>query len=434
MILRFYNSSKSRKMKSRKIEKLTNILFIISLIAFVIVAYSTFARLYPTHPLSSLFCNDDNITRELLDESLTLGTTFLMNNQTSQGNFNYEYDWVNDSMSTSDNQVRQVGALWGMVLIYQAEPSIDLEKSIRRSIEYFRHHSVETADGRKWITYPQEKVGKTGTVALFALSLIDYLRSENRSNTDYGDLLQVELEKYLNFLKTLQQDDGLFSSFYTYQDGRGYNKPSPYSDGEALLAMTKAAKYLGFSDLLPAIRLASEGMYQSHVVEALKEDPDSDTTKGFYQWGSMSFFELATSNWENTEKYGQILIDLADWMIDVHHTLRRTRNTAYAYEGIIHAYQMAKLEGDVKHMRKFGRVIKRGLFKLTSWQVGSSVQNDYLKKHSTTDKRAVGGVMNHRKEPQLRIDVTQHQMHAVILARKYVYPDHEPITITKKKQ
>jgi len=29
--------------------------------------------------------------------------------------------------------------------------------------------------------------------------------------------------------------------------------------------------------------------------------------------------------------------------------------------------------------------------------------------------------MNHKEEPPLRIDVTQHQMHAVILARRYVY-------------
>jgi hypothetical protein len=29
---------------------------------------------------------------------------------------------------------------------------------------------------------------------------------------------------------------------------------------------------------------------------------------------------------------------------------------------------------------------------------------------------------NHNKEAPLRIDVTQHQMHAVILTLKYVYP------------
>lgn len=32
---------------------------------------------------------------------------------------------------------------------------------------------------------------------------------------------------------------------------------------------------------------------------------------------------------------------------------------------------------------------------------------------------AIGGVQNHRSESALRIDVTQHQMHAVVLARRY---------------
>ena len=52
-------------------------------------------------------------------------------------------------------------------------------------------------------------------------------------------------------------------------------------------------------------------------------------------------------NWLNLvliiqDSYGERLMELSDWMIDVHKTLRRTRNTAYAYEGIIHAYQMGQ--------------------------------------------------------------------------------------------
>ena len=37
------------------------------------------------------------------------------------------------------------------------------------------------------------------------------------------------------------------------------------------------------------------------------------------------------------------------------------------------------------------------------------------------DIKAVGGVQNAAFEPALRIDVTQHQMHATLLARRYVY-------------
>ena len=69
------------------------------------------------------------------------------------------------------------------------------------------------------------------------------------------------------------------------------------------------------------------------------------------------------------------------------------------------------------------RAIDTGLYKLTSWQVGGPLQhrNKYLLAHRTRDPLAVGGIMNHCRQAPLRIDVTQHQMHAVILALKYVY-------------
>ena len=135
----------------------------------------------------------------------------------------------------------------------------------------------------------------------------------------------------------------------------------------------------------------------------------------------MVFFEIATSGWPNTEKYGDYVIDLANWMIDVHKTLERTRNTAYAYEGIIHAYQLAVQRNDAQHIKKFARVIEVGLAKLTSWQVGSPLMNKFIRSQPTDDPLAIGGVQNHRRESPLRIDVAQHQMHAVILARRYVY-------------
>ena len=85
----------------------------------------------------------------------------------------------------------------------------------------------------------------------------------------------------------------------------------------------------------------------------------------------MAYFELATSGWENTDQYVNRVISLADWMIDVHRTLDRTRNTAYAYEGIIHAFELARLVNDQEHIEKFACVIDEGLNKLTSWHIAN---------------------------------------------------------------
>lgn len=214
---------------------------------------------------------------------------------------------------------------------------------------------------------------------------------------------------------------GLWHQSYSRASGHPYGQPSPYFDGECLLALVKAAKYMGREDFQPIIIASADAGYHHNIQGALQEDPDSSITKGYYQWSSMVFFEIATSDWSGTEKYGYYVIELANWMIDVHKTLKRMRNTAYAYEGIIHAYQLAVQRNDTEHIKKFAHVIEAGLTKLTSWQVGSPLMNDFIRSQPTDDPFAIGGVQNHGRESRLRIDVAQHQMHAVILARRYVY-------------
>ncbi len=121
---------------------------------------------------------------------------------------------------------------------------------------------------------------------------------------------------------------------------------------------------------------------------------------------------------------GDLTLTLGWWMIHVHRTLERRRNTAYAYEGLIQAYRVAAERDDRAAIDELGDVIDAGLTKLTSWQVGGPLayRNEFLAAHATDDPLAVGGVMNHRREAPLRIDVTQHQMHAVILALENAYP------------
>ena len=359
------------------------------------------------------------LTRGLLEQSLELGTRFLLNNQRESGNFTYEYDFVKKRFNPSDNQVRQAGALWGLALINQIKPSEEVESALIKGFNFFREHSRDTDSGGKFIVYPGARKGATGTVALTTLSLIEFLNSNSGQSNDLREFYRKELDAYVRFLLSLRLENGQFFSTYSLSSGKGIDKPSPYYDGESLLALVKAAKYLGYSELEQTIKTSAQSMYEINIVHALAKDPDSNTTKGFFQWSSMAFYELYTSGWKDTEKYGERIIDLSHWMIDVHRTLRRTKNTGYAYEGIIHAWETARLAEDNKAARKFSHVIDRGLYKLTTWQVGHPIQNDYLVQHPTNDPFAVGGVLNHKSEPFLRIDVTQHQMHAVILELKF---------------
>jgi hypothetical protein len=181
-----------------------------------------------------------------------------------------------------------------------------------------------------------------------------------------------------------------------------------------------AAKYLEFSTLEPTLLRAAAAGRSLNIDAALAADPDSDVTKGYYQWSSMAFYELATSNMPDGAQYGDTVLRLADWMIDEHATLWRLRNTAYAYEGIIHAYALAQQRRDSARAAKYGCVIDVGLSRLLAWQVGGPLASQYANR-GKNDPLALGGLQNEARDATLRIDVTQHQAHATMLALRYVY-------------
>lgn len=361
------------------------------------------------------------LTRRVLDRSLQLGRRFLLNNQRAEGNFEYQYDLAERRYAKMDSQVRQAGALWGLALIHHDMPTNETAMAVERGLAFFRAGSVKRDDGCRYPVYPEAGEGKTGVAALLCLALIDFLRAEPRLEPSRLEQHRQDLRQYLNFLVSLRQANGLFHGGYDLRTGAPLGAPSPYSDGEALLALVKAAKYLGYDKLAPLALGSAAGMHRANVVTALAEDPDSAVTKGFYQWGSMAYYEIAASEWEGTAIYARHTVALAYWMIDVHRTLQRQRNTAYALEGMAVAWELARRQKDYRAMNKIGYAIDQGLNKLTGWQVSGPQPNAFLRQPRPPDPKAVGGVLNHASEPILRIDVAQHQMHAVILARRFIY-------------
>lgn len=387
-----------------------------------VIAVISFLYYYLIFDLSIILPRSTPLTREILDQSLNLGTQFMLNNQKPEGSFNYQYDWIQRKQIEGDNQVRQAGAMWGIALIYHDQPTPQVGTAVEKAMAFFEKHSELTPAGARYIAYPNASTGKTGTVALCALAYIDYLRAaESNISEKRFRHHRRRLDEFLRFLLDARTEENLWHRNYRISDGQPFGENMPYFDGESLLALVKSAKYMGRSDLKQVIFDTAEAGYRRNIRDALQEDRDSWITKGYYQWSSMAFFELATSGWQDTEKYGDYVLELADWMIDVHKTLRRTRNTGYAYEGIVHAYELAVQRKETERVKKYARVINIGLGKLTSWQVGSPIANRFIRRHPTDDPLAVGGVQDHRRKAPLRIDATQHQMHAVILARRYVY-------------
>jgi len=358
----------------------------------------------------------------ILDRSLGLGLGYLVRAQKPEGNFVYAYDLEKRKGVEDDDDVRQAGALWGLAFLHREMGTAVTHKALEKGFEFYFKRSRTTSGGRRYVVYPNASKGKAGTVALLSLALIDFLKTEPPGKT--WNRYRDELEQYINFLLSLRKSNGQFRAFYDPRTGKALDETSsPYYDGEALLALVRAEKELGFSRLKVLILGSADAMYREYVIQPLRLDPHSHITKGFYQWGSMAYLELFTSGWQGVERFGRRTIRMAAWMVYSEHVLRRRRNTAYAFEGLISAWEVARLSGNEKALKRLSEVVDLGLYRLTEWQVGGPLGPVPGADPKVLDPFAQGGVMDGPQEPVLRIDTTQHQMHAALLARRYLYPD-----------
>lgn len=234
-----------------------------------------------------------------------------------------------------------------------------------------------------------------------------------------------------------------FADAYYFGTGKTSERSSPYYDGETMLCLVKAAKYIpGYAPITPLLERTTPILAKAYSIDvwgAITDDDDgdddaaqrqqqqkhfdSDQTKGFYQWGSMFMTEYFEAGWSDTELCGDFVMVLGHWILYTHNVLHRQKNTGYAFEGIISAYEIAKYRDDEEAIKVLELAIDQGLHKLTTWQVGGplSQKNEFLVQNPTLEKIAIGGIMNAKDEAPLRIDTTQHQMHALMMALTSVY-------------
>jgi hypothetical protein len=374
------------------------------------------------------------MTPELLEETYALGSAFLVNWQFPEGNFRYMYDWVEGTWVEDDHQVRQAGSLWGIGTCYRYRPTEEGRKALDLGLSFWFENTVDgPAEGTLSLKYPGDTSIDIGSVALVALAIIEYLKADAPMDDAYRAELNTKLDGYLAFIVWMQRDNGHIAQSYDHTRKKRREKSSPYYDGESLLALTKAARQLGKTELIPTIERAAPAMARTYTVKAWAKDRDSKQTKGFYQWSSMAFLEYYQAEWKDYETFGDVAVILGYWMVHTHSTLSRRRNHAYAIEGLIADWNVALLQGDVPAQTDLLHTLDRSLYKLSSWQIGGPLakNNSWLKTKGADDPLAVGGVMNAKKPSgrsvakdvshQLRIDVTQHQMHAVTTALESVY-------------
>lgn len=370
------------------------------------------ARANPGESVATAQPCDIRLTRADVDAAIALGGRYLVSAQREDGSFVYEVDWMTGEESADDNVVRQAGATWGVALLHRETREPDHRAAVDRSLRKW-DTAVREIDGRRWLADGEFRSGKLGAVALIGLSLLERLAVPE--GLDDPARMRASLDALCRFVEDARSPSGGFQKAFDTRTGNHSGAADPYSSGEALLLLARSGIELGEPDRLERALAWAEEDYHEFVVRPLADEPDPDVTKGYYQWGSMTWFAFATAG-HAPETWGRRLIEQALWMVDVHRTLSRKRNTGYAYEGIVPAWEWARRTGNEDTARKLACVVHQGLRKLCSWQLGHPLASSALR---SAPEQFHGAVQNHARQSALRIDVTQHQLHALMYARRF---------------
>ena len=367
------------------------------------------------------------LTREILMQSLEAARAYYLNQQKTDGNFKYLLDLSDGKTSDDDNQVRQAGAIWGLSCLNRDFFNEPTRRALLLGFDFFSRNIKTLPTGETVIVYPGEKNLNSGTVALFCLALTDFLAGQDKYlDQNTKDKYRRILFTHLQFLRTMELDDGSWSRAYELSSGIRKPVPSSYYDGEALLAYCKAARLYNRKDLIRRINFALPRLIHRYTVQTWQPDGDQDLTKGFYQWGSMAFAEYVEAGWEPHAKLAaDAAMALAWWQIDENQLEAKKANVAYAVEGLAATWRIARMTKREAEEKRLKSVIDNIMGKLILCQYkGPFMQyNPYLMSLKNVVPEAYGGITAAQNSPFVRIDNVQHQVHATLLMLEYLYPE-----------
>lgn len=365
------------------------------------------------------------LTRKQLTAAIEAARVYMLNHQRPAGNFVYEYDMVLNTIPDDDNPVRQAGALWSLASLYRERPTPDTRKTVIRGLDFFFRITRPLSCGQVGPVYPGEEAIRTGTVALLCLALVDFCRAEEQYGPRAGGgLYQAWLSKYLDYLQAMELSGGGWSREYYPELNESDPEPSGYYDGEALLAYSRAARYLGHTELVPKVERLAPILAARYTVDVWETSLASNKTGAFFQWGCMAFAEYTEAGWKDANLLADATMALAWWAVYARRVQHRTGNTAYAVEGLLAACRVATNRGERQAAERLATVARTMLTRLISWQAGGPLQkhNDFLQRRKDM-LRAVGGVMSGADSGVIRIDVVQHQLHAMLMALELLFPE-----------
>lgn len=365
------------------------------------------------------------LTRKLLVDSIELARAYYLNQQLPEGNFLYGLNVADNTTAEDDSQVRQAGALWGLTSLDRDRHTDATRHAAVRGLDFFFRISKPLPLGRVAPVYPGSDEISTGAVALLSLAIVEMCRAQRDYLTPTGrGLYETWLDTYLQYLQHFELDDGGWGQRYVISLNKRDAESSSYYNGETLLLYCKAARYMGRRELVPKVERIAPLLAERYTVKAWETDPRSSETKGFGHWGCLAFAECVEAGWQGADVLGDTALAIAWWLLHEHEVESKPGSTAYAVEGLLGAYRVARVRGDAAAMQALRAASERILVRQIRCQIGGPLQEQNLFLSRTrVHPKYIGGIMSTEDSGFVRIDTVQHQVHAMLLALELLFPE-----------
>jgi hypothetical protein len=327
-----------------------------------------------------------------------LAAGYISSAQLPDGTFAYEYDFVEGRFLDKNSIVRQAGAGFALAEYLNRSRRMEFRSSVERAISAFAAASIAFDKGLLVTVDGKLSEAKTGATALALLAELNYFAATG------DERFAATRRGWLCALGVLQRTTGGFAA------GPANETESPYFNGESWLALAE------FVRLFPGDETARAALEKAdpYLMRRYSENPDGS----FFHWGMMA----AATRFETSadERFLDFIAGQAEvYLSKLRPKLKKNSNSGSAVEGLA-----AGATALAKGGRGSGRLYRRILLRLVR-ELEKSCEMQILRGQETitvldklitlpTGIDFAGAFLNGRRQPQTRIDITQHCLSALL--------------------
>ncbi len=341
------------------------------------------------------------LTPTELRTSIVGGVEWLKHAQEPNGHFKYEYIPYENKYRADDNIVRQTGALYvlGEILRRNKTDVYKISGTFTQSFLYFSSLTKATEGGGRCIaTSLTSTKCQLGATSLALIGLLDYLTYAPSKTSQYAK----DIDGYVTFILAMQKENGGFRNQYRVKGTRQSSAESPFSNGEALLALVRYYEFNKRADVKGAI---------DRAFAYLKEQPYDAS---LYLWIMAALKDLHQI--DPNPLYVEYVDSFTKWRIAGGASyLTGARNTCPYAEGIASALSVLKGTIPESRYQTYRAVLDKGNWINHRFQIITTDTTRVLTPPSgitmeslEQPELALGGFLTSDSEPTQRIDFTQH--------------------------